>query len=765
MVKKADGTWRPCGDYRRLNLVTQPDKYPVPNIQDLSSRLHGCRIFSKLDLRKGYYQIPMAAKDIPKTAVITPFGLFEFLRMPFGLKNAGQRFQRLIDRVLAGLDFVFVYLDDVIVGSATEEEHLQHLRLVFDRLQKFGLVLNTDKCQFGVQQVEFLGHSITADGAAPLFKHVQAVKDFQRPVDARQLQRFLGLVNFYRRFIPGVAGILKPLSDALRGGAKPALHWTSAMGAAFEAAKTAVCEATQLDHPDPHAEVNLVVDASDTHIGAVLQQRTAAGWKPLSFFSRKLSPTEARYSAFDRELWAIFSGIRHYRYLLEGRSFHVLTDHKPLTTALHRVSEPWSAKQQRQLAYIAEFTADIRHIPGKQNVVADTLSRPLAAATRPASLSRVLEASPSAPTPGTGPTGAETRAGLHTIIRPGPQPPASATLGCHGGARPLDYGQMAAAQAECTSCKSVQAGPSSLIFQEFDLGRGKLSCDVSTGTVRLLVPLNYRLQVFQAFHDIAHPGIRATRRLLAARFVWPRMAADVAAWCRQCIGCARGKIDKTVKAPVHSMPLPARHFAHLHVDIVGPLPMFTMIDRSTRWVEVVPLAATSAADCAAAVAKEWVARFGVPDAVTSDRGAQFTSTFWATFCGLLGIQHHPTTAYHPQANGMVERFHRQLKNSLRARLCGPNWVDHLPWVLLGLRAAPKEDSGVSSAEMLYGSPLSLPGQFLASAEPPPEQFLIQLQEMAAGFVLPPTRAPPPGPEVPPALLGAKFVYIRRGAAV
>jgi hypothetical protein len=147
-----------------------------------------------------------------------------------------------------------------------------------------------------------LGHSITADGASPLFKHVQAVRDFERPVDAKQLQRFLGLVNFYRHFIPGAAGILKPLSDTLRGVTRTALHWTPAMEAAFEAAKTALCNATQLDHPDPDAEVNLIVDASDTHIGAVLQQRTAAGWKPLSFFSKKLSPTEARYSAFDTEL-------------------------------------------------------------------------------------------------------------------------------------------------------------------------------------------------------------------------------------------------------------------------------------------------------------------------------------------------------------------------------------------------------------------------------------------------------------------------------
>jgi hypothetical protein len=199
-----------------------------------------------------------------------------------------------------------------------------------------------------------------------------------------------------------------------------------AMVEAFEAAKAAVCGATQLDHPDLDAEVNLVVDASETHISVVLQQRTVAGWKPLSFFSKKLSPTEARYSAFDRELWAVFSGIRHYHYLLEGRSFHVLTDRKPLTTALHLVSEPWSAKQQRQLAYIAEFTADIQHIPGKQNVIADTLSRPAAAARR-ASPSEVLEAGSSSSTHGTGPTGAETRARLHNINRPGPQPPASAT--------------------------------------------------------------------------------------------------------------------------------------------------------------------------------------------------------------------------------------------------------------------------------------------------------------------------------------------------
>ncbi len=167
---------------------------------------------------------------------------------------------------------------------------MQHLLLVFNRLQKFGLVLNMDKCQFGVQQVEFLGHSITAGSATPLFKHVQAVKDFQRPVDAKQLQRFLGLVNFYRRFIPGAAGILKPLSDALRGVTRAALHWTPAMEAAFEAAKAAVCSATQLDHPDPDAEINLVVDASDTTLARSCNSRRRRAGSPSPSSARNCRP-------------------------------------------------------------------------------------------------------------------------------------------------------------------------------------------------------------------------------------------------------------------------------------------------------------------------------------------------------------------------------------------------------------------------------------------------------------------------------------------
>ncbi len=379
MVKKADGTWRPCGDFRRLNLITEPDKYPLPRMDDLAASLSGCKFFSKLDLKQGYHQIPMREEDIKKTAIITPFGLFEYTRMPFGLRNSGQTFQRLMDRVLAGLEGVFCYLDNILVASPDSDSHRRHLQQLFDRLREYGLVLNANKCVFGQPAVEFLGHSVTGDGAAPLEDKTAAIRAFPRPTTVKELQGFLGKVNFHRRFIPGAAKILAPLTDALKGGGKgsAAIGWSPAMEAAFLSAKASLVSAATLAHPSPSAELGLMVDASSTHVGASLQQRRGGGaWEPLGFFSRKLNTAQSKYSAFDRELWAVFSGYRFFRFILEGREFAVFTDHKPLTSALKRVSEPWTARQQRHLAYIAEYTSDLRHIAGVDNVVADTLSRP-----------------------------------------------------------------------------------------------------------------------------------------------------------------------------------------------------------------------------------------------------------------------------------------------------------------------------------------------------------------------------------------------------
>jgi Reverse transcriptase (RNA-dependent DNA polymerase)/RNase H-like domain found in reverse transcriptase len=294
MVKKKDGSWQPCGDFRRLNLATTEDKYPLPNMADLSSRLEGCKVFSKLDLQKGYLQVPVRSEDIPKTAIITPFGLFEFTRMPFGLRNAGMTFQRMMDQIFFDLPCVFVYLDDLLVASRSVVEHREHLRQVLQLLQANGLVINLEKCTFGQPRLEFLGHAVHADGVSPLQDRVAAVKEFPKPTTVVEMQAFLGLYNYYRRFVPAEARLLKPLTDALQGGLRPnsKLVWSSDMDTAFAAAKLAISAATLLDHPSPAAELMLVTDASGTHVGAVLQQRRGRqAWRALGFFSQKLSDT------------------------------------------------------------------------------------------------------------------------------------------------------------------------------------------------------------------------------------------------------------------------------------------------------------------------------------------------------------------------------------------------------------------------------------------------------------------------------------------
>ena len=815
VTTKPNGGWRVCGDYRRLNNMTTDDRYPVRSLQDFTVDLHGKKFFSKIDLMKGYHQIPVADSDVRKTAVITPFGLFVFPRCPFGLKNAGQDFQRLMDAILGDLPRVYVYIDDILVASETKEQHIADLENVFKVLSANGLVVQRSKCVLGVPSLDFLGYRVDSNGISPLPDRVVAIRATTPPTSVKELQRFLGMVGYYRRFMPNAATHLYHLFEALKGKPKT-LVWTPDMQKSFNATKESLAKATLLFHPRSDATLALTTDASNLAVGGVLEQRGPDGWEPLAFYSSKLKPNEKIYPPYDRELLGAFKAVRHFRDMIEGRHFTLYTDHQSLVPSLSKKTDPQTARQTYQLSCISEFTTDIRYVKGKANLVADALSRPnetdanlsevniVAQTANPvefeqSELQKDAQGSPlddakvgtavSATVSGLTTSGRSEISADSSVARAASAAETSrkveaslSDLNCvisAIGDYSIDWEEVARLQPLDPEFRQLRANArNGLNFKSIDIGRTSLIVDTSNGPYRPYIPQACRRRIFDVIHGLGHPGVERTRQAMCSKFIWPSIRSDSSQWARECLSCQQAKVTRNVTPPIGEFTVPNKRFEHINLDIVtlpesnGYKYLLTAVDRFSRWPIAIPMSDMTVESVIDAFSHGWVASFGVPSTITTDRGAQFSSAIFTQLTKLWGIRTIMTTPYHPEANGLVERFHRRLKESLIALGAEEpeNWYWRLPMSLLAIRTTLKPDLGASPADLVFGEGLAVPGENLPSVPATDDQLARQRISALADCRVQVSRLQPvatsahrkPLIHLPQDLETCSHVFVRRG---
>ncbi|GFV83737.1 retrovirus-related Pol polyprotein from transposon opus [Trichonephila clavipes] len=617
------------------NLSIKGEVATIQENNDLSTVNRASKYFNLLKLypdltkpnlvnRVVKHEIPIAEEDKEKTAITTPFGLYEFNTMSFGLRNAPSTFQRFITEVLYGLDFVFPYLDDVLVASSTEEEHSEHLKMVFERFQQYGLRINVSKSVMGAAQVEYLGFLITAEGSRPWPEKVQAIFNYKLPETIHDLRTFLGMINFYRRYLKDAAKTQAPLHELLKGAKKKdrrKVHWTDDTRRSFEKCKTDLAEAALLSFPRSGLPLSLCTDASDFAVGAVLQQLENESWKPIAFYSKKLNETQT--------------------------------------------------------------SCNIQHVLGKDNVVADALSR------------------------------------IDSISE-------------------INFEEIAEEQTTDEELQKLLHN-NSLKFKPSTLPSEKLWCDISTQKIRPYIPQKFRFQIFQLIHGLAHPGIKSTVKLMIEKYVWSDIKKQVREWAKACIRCQKCKVSRHTKSKLGEFEQPDERFSVVHIDFIGKLPpsegmqyCLTCIDRFSCWMKAIPIPEITAEIVGRAFYEKWICRFGVPAKIVTDQGRQFEAELFRSIAAICGAKVAHTTSYHPQCNGKVERLHRTLKGAIKAHN-NIRWTESLPTVLLGLRAAIRPDISYTIAQMVYGTSIKLPGEFF---DPPtinmdPQNFVAKLQQHMA----------------------------------
>jgi hypothetical protein len=704
-VKKKDGTMRMCVDYRALNNITVKNSYPLPRVDELFDRLQGARYFSKIDLRSGYHQIRIASEDIPKTAFRTRYGHFEFLVLPFGLTNAPATFMHLMHQTFRPFldSFVIVFLDDILIYSKTLKEHEGHVREVLKVLQKEKLYAKLSKCELMRTEVEFLGHIIGRDGVRMMEDKVKAVVEWPPPTTATHVRAFLGTAGYYRKFIKDFSAIAAPLSDLTKESQK--FVWSAAAEAAFQRLKSALSQGPILALPDPNLPYVINTDASGFAIGAVLQQDQGKGFQPIAFLSKKMLDAETRYPVHEQELLAIIHALSSWRHYLLGSSFKVIvrTDHRSLQ---HFKTQPQlSGRQSRWKDVIADFNFDIEYVVGKDNVVADGLSR------RP------------------------DHQEVHRMH-------SSKLLSTEAAMDPVELRVSAVATRRTTTSSSI----TSTLLQEVreaarvdpeyarllqlsaeEQHRQHLSAKdgVLLKHDRVYIPSCSKIKatILSECHDAAvsgHLGSQKTLEQVQRRFYWPKMDAEVRAYVTSCDACQRNKpSQQSTPGLLQPLPIPERPWQWVSMDLITALPksragcdaIVVFVCRLTKMVHYVATRTNvTAPQLAAIFMREVVRLHGVPERILSDRDPRFTANFWRAVWQMMGTALTMSTAYHPQTDGQTERANRTLEEMIRGYVNWKqdDWDEYLSVLEIAYNNSVQASTGRTPFFLNSGQEIQLP---------------------------------------------------------
>lgn len=680
LVKKKTGDKRLCVDYRALNRKTIKQHYPLPCMEDQMNRLSGNSYFCTLDLASGYYQIELAEQAKPKTAFVTPDGQWEFNRMPFGLANAPAVFQRTVNKALGTLRFntAVAYMDDVLVPSATVEEGLERLELIFKRLREFNLTLKPSKCFFFQTCVEFLGFEVTEKGIKPGNKKIEAVKSFPVPKNVHNVRQFLGLASFFRKFIKNFAVIARPLTCLLKNNVL--WEWGSDQEQAFQELKERLVSRPILALYNPSLKTQLHTDASKWGVGGILLQEQESGdLKPIAYFSRQTSPIEQHFSSYELETLAVVSSLAKFRSYLLGMPFVIVTDCNSLRATfmkrdmIPRVARWWSL--------IQEFDCDIKYKSGQGMCHVDALSRnPIASdGLGELDLPQVLNIS---------------KEWIKTVQ---------------------------SADSEVERIKHILQDPDNRkvvdVKQNFCI---KNDCvyKITDNGPKWLVPKGVRWHILKACHDdIGHFSVEKTIDKIKETYWFPKLTKFTKKYVQSCLECAHSKVPSGKKSGyLHPIPKISKPFHTLHADHLGPFNtsrrknkyLLVIIDSYSKFIILKAVKNTKAYTTIMAF-KEYFATFGCPVRLITDRYSSFTGKKFKCFLENVGVKHVMNAVATPRANGQVERYNRTILDSLTAMNYGLDEVDWDSKVLdvqWGLNNTTNKGIGRTPAEVLFGLSLT-----------------------------------------------------------